>query len=85
MEAVRNEIAVQRVANLVLNASALADRMQARRGTDLDGQEHRARVAVLRDAASAGREAIRRATAELVGREEAEATGKTGDRQDSSA
>lgn len=68
--ATRNvEIAVQRVANLVLNVSALADRMEARPPpTDPDeARERRERVKVLRDAARAGQEAIQRATADLMG------------------
>lgn len=58
------EIAVQRVAALVLNASALADRMAAKPSRDLDGtRERKARVAVLRDATRAGQEAIIRLSA----------------------
>lgn len=66
--AVRNlETAVQRVANLVLNASALADRMEATAATDLDeARRRRARVKVLRDAVRAGQETIRRSTADLA-------------------
>lgn len=63
------EVAVQRVAKLVLNVSALADRMEARPPRDLDeARERAARVKVLRDAARAGQEAIRRATADLAGK-----------------
>lgn len=73
-EAVRNvEIAVQQVAKLVLNVSALADRMEARPARDLDeARERAARVKVLRDAARAGQEAIRRATTDLAGDRDAE-------------
>ena len=61
------EIAVQRVASLVLNASALADRMEARPSRDLNEiRERTARVAVLRGAARAGQEAIGRSTAHLA-------------------
>lgn len=72
--ATRNvELAVQQVANLVLNVSALADRMEARQAGNLDeARERRERVKVLRDAAQAGREAIRRATADLAGEQDAE-------------
>lgn len=68
------EVAVQRVANLVLNASALADRMEARPSTDLDeARERRARVQMLRDAARAGQDAIWRSTAHLEGEQDAAA------------
>lgn len=61
------EIAVQRVADLVLNASALADRMEAKPPRDLpEARERRARVKLLRDAARHGQEAILRATADLA-------------------
>ena len=65
--ATRNvETAVQQMANLVLNASALADRMEAEPLRDLaDAPARRARVKVLRDAVRAGQAAIRRATADL--------------------
>ena len=66
--AVRNvESTVQRLACLVLNATALADRMEARPVRDLDqARERTARVEALRDAARAGQEAIRRSTADLL-------------------
>lgn len=72
--AVRNlEMAVQRVANLVLNASALADRMEATPSRDVDEvRDRRARVKVLRDAARVGRDAIERWTAELAGDQDGE-------------
>lgn len=76
--AARNiEIVVERVANLVLNVSSLADRMEAKPVTDLDeAVERRARVKVLRDAGHAGQEAIRRATAELTRDEDTEVLDK---------
>ena len=68
------EVGVQQVANLVLNASALADRMEARPPTDLDeARARRDRVRVLRDAARAGQEAIGRTTAHLAGEPGADA------------
>lgn len=72
--AIRNlEIAVQRVASLVLNASSLADRLEAMPSTDLDkARDRKARVKVLRDAASAGQAAIERSTAHLAGEPVAE-------------
>ena len=61
------ETTVQQLAKLVLNASALIDRMEARPARDNEeARERAARVKVLRDAAHAGREAIRRATAHLA-------------------
>lgn len=73
-EAVRTlEISVQRVANLVLNASALADRMEARPTKSLDeARERKVRVKVLRDAARAGQQAIRRSTEDLKGEQDKE-------------
>ena len=66
------ETSVQRVAHLVLNASALADRMEERPSSGVhEARERRARVKVLRDAARAGQEALRRSTAHLEGDREA--------------
>ena len=70
------ELTVQQVSNLVLNVSALADRMEARPPGDLDEDRERSeRVKVLRNAALAGQEAIQRATADLTRSQEAEVAG----------
>jgi hypothetical protein len=61
------EVAVQQTANLVLNAAALADRMEERPARDLEeARRRRASVALLRDAARAGQEAIAHATDHLL-------------------
>lgn len=67
-EAVRNlEETIQRLGKLILNVSALADRLDARPTTDPEQKrERQARVAVLRAAAEAGQESIARLTAHLL-------------------
>lgn len=62
------EVAVRQVAGLVLKASALADRMEARPTTSLEEARQRVvLVRALRDAAGAGRAAMERSTAHLAG------------------
>lgn len=67
-EAVRNlEVAVQRLGNLVLNVSALADGYEARPADGLEQRrERQERVAVLRAAAQDGQQSIGRLTAHLL-------------------
>lgn len=61
------EEAVQRMGKLVLNVSALADRLDARPATGPEQtRERQARIAVLRAAAQAGQESIARLTAHLL-------------------
>lgn len=68
-EAVRAlEVGVERLSKLVLNVTALADRLEARPVRDLEeARQRRQRVQVLREAARSGEEALRRLTANLAG------------------
>ena len=62
------EVSIERLGNLVLNVTALADRVEARPVRDLEeARRRRQRVQVLRDTAEAGQEAIRRLTGSLAG------------------
>ena len=68
-EAVRTlEVSIERLSKLVLNVTALAERVEDRPVRDLqEARRRRQRVQVLRDTAAAGQEAIRRLTASLAG------------------
>ena len=62
------EASVQQIGKLVLNLTALAERVETRPARDLDeARTRQEKVQVLRDAAEAGQAAIRRITESLVG------------------
>lgn len=63
------ELSIQQLGKLVLNVTALADRLDARPPRDAAGAAQREqRVQVLREAAACGQQAIDRLTADLADR-----------------
>lgn len=68
-EAVRHlEVTVERLGSLVLNLTALADRIEDRAATDAEqAQQRQERIDLLRRTAHAGQDALAQLTAHLTG------------------